>query len=279
MKKIVSLLVVALLSCQAALHAQNVDVEVEFFHLPDSVTDSYLDSLSLPKQARPNHYWMVGGYGGVSLIHAMFNPTRTLSFYPQYPVYGFSIVRHATMMNMFPNLGMEFGFQHNYEGYRFKKNKQTGITPNIEGAYEVVMEVPEVFLLTHGHLDIGEYFKILVKAGIYGGYRMNISRSGPSVAEEILNDFKDTDLRYSYGVQGGLGFGLMFDPFEFHLNVQVKWGWGSFFQPDYLSPYYYRFAYPLDGAVTFGVYYQLTPRHGHTRSQLRRMARNMVENP
>lgn len=108
---------------------------------------------------------------------------------------------------------------------------------------------------------------------------MNISRSGPSVAEEILNDFKDTDLRYSYGVQGGLGFGLMFDPFEFHLNVQVKWGWGSFFQPDYLSPYYYRFAYPLDGAVTFGVYYQLTPRHGHTRSQLRRMARNMVENP
>ena len=32
----------------------------------------------------------------------------------------------------------------------------------------------------------------------------------------------------------------------------------------------------VDGAVTFGVYYQLTKRRGHTRSSLRRMARQYV---
>jgi flavin-dependent dehydrogenase len=68
----------------------------------------------------------------------------------------------------------------------------------------------------------------------------------------------------------------MFDPIEVHLGVQVKWGWSPFYKPDTYSPYYYRFAYPLDGAVTLGVYYQLTKRRGHTRSALRRMARDFV---
>ena len=92
-----------------------------------------------------------------------------------------------------------------------------------------------------------------------------------------MNTFRDYDKRWTYGVQGGVGFGLMFSPFEFHLNAQVKWGWESFWEPDYASKYYYRFAYPLDGAITFGVYYQLTPRYGHTRSQLRKLARKMVK--
>ena len=74
-----------------------------------------------------------------------------------------------------------------------------------------------------------------------------------------------------------VGFGLMFDPFEIHVTVHVKWGWNSFWQPDYYSPYYYRFGYPLDGGVNIGLYYQLSPRHGHSRAQLRKMARKIVE--
>lgn len=260
------------------LRAQDVDLDKEFFHLPDSVTDAYLDSLSMPKRAKINDYWIIGAYGGISVEHAYFNPTRNLAFYPHQPVYGFSITRYATMMNMFPNLGMEFGFQHNYEGYYFKPYVIDGESyrQHVEGAFEAYMEVPEVFLLTSGHLDMGQYAKILIKAGMYGGYRMNIVRAGEYVNESIVNEFLETDNRWSYGVQGGLGLGFMLDPFELHLNVQIKWGWSSFYQPDVASPYYYRYAYPLDGAVTLGLYYQLTPRRGHTRAQLRRMARNMV---
>ena len=266
------------LSAQEGRKKKSIDLEEEFFQLPDSVTDAWLDATPLPKKARINDYWIVGVHGGVSAQHGYFNPPRQVSIYPHLPVYGFSITRFATMMNTFPIVGMEVGFQHNFEGYNFKEYEMEGFKyrQNIDGAYEAYMEVPEVFFLTHGHYDFGQYVKAIVKLGMYGGYRTNITRIGPAVSESIANSFQDTDNRWSYGVQGGLGLGLMLDPIEIHLGVQVKWGWSSFYQPNKYSPYYYRFAYPLDGAVTLGVYYQLTKRRGHTRSALRRLARDYV---
>ena len=274
-------LLLLLLLGGSPLRAQNgPDLDKEFFHLPDSVTNEYLDGVDLKKHGRINDYWIVGAYGGVSVEHCDFNPTRELNFYVNKPVYGASITRYATMMNTFQIVGMEVGFQHNYEGYNFKEYESEGYKyrHNVEGAYEAYMEVPEAFMLLHGHFDIGDHFKFLAKVGMYGGYRMNITRIGPYVKEEIEHAFLDTDNRWTYGVQGGLGFGLMFDPIEIHLNVQIKWGWSSFYKPDVASPYYYRFAYPLDGAVTLGVYYQLSKRRGHTRSALRQLARQVIVN-
>ena len=284
MRKVFILLLAAVaagvlpLSAQEGKKKKTIDLDEEFFHLPDSVTDEYLDNTPLPKKARINDYWIVGAHGGVSVQHGFFNPPRQVSFFPNKPVYGFSVTRFATMMNTFPNLGMEVGFQHNYEGYRFKEFEVDGARyiSDIDGAFEAYMEVPEVFMLTHGHIDMGQYAKINLKLGVFGGYRTNIVRSGPYVSEEIIHAFQDTDNRWTYGVQGGLGFGVMVDPFEVHLNVQVKWGWSPFYQPDKYSPYYYRFAYPLDGAVTLGVYYQLTKRRGHTRGSLRRLAKEVL---
>ena len=277
------------LSAQENKKKKAIDLEQEFFQLPDSVTNEWLDATPLPKKARINDYWIVGVHGGVSLQYGYYNPPRQTRFYPNLPVWGVSITRFATMMNTFPNLGMEVGFQHNYEGYHFKEYEVDGIDgkdtyrQDIDGYHEAYMEVPEVFILTHGHIDMGQYAKINLKLGMYGGYRMNITRIHDNAYNRVYHDpeiahsFRDTDNRWSYGVQGGLGFGLMFDPIEVHLGVQVKWGWSSFYKPDVVSPYYYRFAYPLDGAVTLGVYYQLTKRRGHTRTALRRLAREYLE--
>lgn len=284
MRKVVLPLLLALFTAALPLTAQDgrkkkaIDLDQEFFHLPDSVTDDYLDNTPLPKKARINDYWIVGAHGGVSLAHGFFNPPRQVNFFLNKPVYGFSITRFATMMNTFPNLGMELGFQHNYEGYQFKEFEVDGrkYISDIDGANEATIEVPEVFLVTHGHIDMGQYAKINLKAGIFGGYRMSITRSGQYMSEDIADSFQDTDNRWTYGVQGGLGLGFMVDPVEIHLNVQVKWGWSPYYQPNKYSPYYYRFAYPLDGAVTLGVYYQLTKRRGHTRGQLRRLAREVL---
>lgn len=267
------------LSAQENKKKKAVDLDEEFFHLPDSVTDEWLDNEPLKKKAKINDYWIVGVHGGYSVQRGYFNPPRPVNLYFHQPVYGFSITRFATMMNTFPNLGMELGFQHNFEGYSFKEYESNGkfYRHDIDGAYEAYMEVPEVFLLTHGHIDMGQYAKIILKAGMYGGYRTKITRIGPRVQEGYAHAFYDNDNRWSYGVQGGLGFGLMFDPVEIHLGVQVKWGWSTYYQPDKYSEYYYRFAYPLDGAITLGVYYQLTKRRGHTRGALRRLAREVVE--
>jgi hypothetical protein len=142
--------------------------------------------------------------------------------------------------------------------------------------------VPEIFYLSHFHLDFGEHFKLMAKVGIYGGYRRSIKRVldeyyvGYADYDQYVEAFRDYDRRWTYGVQGGIGAAVMLSPFEFHLNAQIKWGWNSFWNPDYYSQYYYRFGYPLDGAVTFGIYYQLTPRYGHTRAQLKRLAKKMV---
>lgn len=280
MRKLVSI-IAALLLAGVAAHAQ-VDLEKEFFSLPDSITNAYLDSIDV-QVAPPNDYWMAGVFGGASMQYGYFNPDRLVKPAWSMPVYGFSVIRYFTMFGIFHNMGLEFGAQQNYEGYEFKMNKETGFRTVESGAYRAVMKVPEVFLNSHFHMDMNEYFKILAKLGIYGGYRQSIQRTlDPDYAEipayqSMQTQFRDYDRRYSYGIQGGLGIAVMLSPVEFHINAQVKWGWNSFWNPDYNSPYSYRFAYPLDACVTFGVYYQFTPRYGHTRRQLRNLARKMIQ--
>ena len=279
MKRLISIALGLFSAC--TLSFAQVDLDKEFFSLPDTITNEYLDSLKL--QARkPNDYWMVGVYGGASLQFGYWNPSRLTIAQFQLPVYGFSLIRQFSMFGIMPYMGLEIGAQQNYEGYEFKTNKETGYRSTESGAYKAMMRVPEAFLLTHMHFDIGEHFKLLAKLGLFGGYRTSINRvlddayKGSSY-EEYQTAFRDYDLRWTYGLMGGLGMGLVFNPIEIHLNVNLKWGWGSFWQRDYASPFYYRFGYPLDGTVTLGVYYQLTPRYGHTRAQLRRLARKMME--
>ena len=58
---------IAFALCFALFQARaQVDLEKEFFSLPDSVTNEYLDSLQITV-AKPNDYWMIGGYGGASM--------------------------------------------------------------------------------------------------------------------------------------------------------------------------------------------------------------------
>ena len=276
MKKLVSI-IAGLMAVCASLRAQ-VDVDDEFFSLPRDITPEYLDSITI-KSVKPNNYTIIGVYGGTSIEYGYFNPTRSVLFGVNPPVYGFSVIRHFSMFGLFPNMGLEFGAQQNWEGYEFKTNKETGYRFTESGAYKVVMNVPEAFLLTHFHFDATDHFKLIAKVGLYGGYRTSIQRTlddnyaSYDTYQGYVNSFRDYDKRFTYGVQGGAGFGLMLDPIEIHVCAQLKWGWESFWEPDYASPYYYRFGYPLDGAVTIGVYYQLTPRHGHSRAELRRMAR------
>lgn len=284
MRRLLTSLAALLAAC--SLSFAQVNLEEEFFSLPDTVSNEYLDSLKISVKT-PNDYWMIGVYGGAAALVGDFNPIRTTGYLIKFPVYGISVVKYFTMFGMFPNMGLEFGVQQNYEGYQYKRNKETGYRPTDSGAYQLWMSVPEAFILSHFHYDIGEYFKIIGKLGIFGGYRTSITRTlddyyKDSEYEQYVNSFRDYDLRWSYGVQAGLGFALMFNPIEIHLNFQFKWGWGSFWKPDYnsmgqYSPYYYRFAYPFDGALTFGVYYQLTPRFGHTKAQLRALARKMIQ--
>ena len=143
------------------------------------------------------------------------------------------------------------------------------------------MDVVEVPFLAHFHFD-ALHFKIMANAGLYGGYRRTITRTGPNVTPGLENAFATTDRRPDYGLQGGAGIGFIFDPVEIHVNALLRYSWSSIYTPDsspsIYNQYYYRFAYPLDVNVMVGVYFQLTKRTGRTSKDLKRQARDIVEN-
>ena len=266
-------------------------IDTVFFTLPDEITESYLDSVGTSFDTPINDYVLFGFHGGGVLTNTYFNPPWGAKFTPHLPVFGASITIHGKLFGFMPYFGLELGVQHTFEGYQFKENKETKVTRNLEGAERMSMEVWEVPFLMAGHVDLGETFKLLAKVGIYGGYRTSIHRTMAAdvrestryrIREELYNpwefedSFRDFDLRWTYGLEGGAGFGIMLSPVEFHVNALIKWGWGSFFRPDYANDYYYRFGYPLDLMITAGLYYQLTPRRGYSRHQLKKTARKIV---
>ncbi len=265
-------------TCLAQNQSDTTEVSVSDSLKAGVYTDSYLDTVTVERVFKLNDYSLLGVEYGVSFSRMSFNPpqTQTNLFSPN--TFGIFYTRYGKMFNYLPYFGFKVGFRYSHEGYKFKENKDTKTTYNIEGATEAIMDVAEIPLMAHLHLD-GLHYKIMADLGIYGGYRLNIKRTGDAVDESIANSFKDTDRRFDYGICGGVGFGLVFDPVEFHINVNVRYSWGTIYDPDYVSKDYYRFAYPFDIMATAGVYFQLTRRTGRSKAQLRREAYDQVYNP
>ena len=108
---------------------------------------------------------------------------------------------------------------------------------------------------------------------------MSIQRfAGPNsyLDKATANDFTPTDIRWDYGLKGGLGFGLVFDPIELHFQAMYKHSMSSLYKPNYHSEYYYRFAYPSNIIISAGVHFQLTKRSGMTKKDLKKQAREIV---
>ena len=239
-------------------------------------TDDYLDTVDVKKAFVLNDYAMVGIHYGVSFNQMSFNPQylQTYLFSPEY--YGVTISKYGKLFNMYPNFGLEAGVFYGHEGYKFKANKETGSVATIRGATECRFTMVEVPLMAAMHID-SKYFKLVANLGIYGGYRLSVERIGENVADEYRNNFiEDMDRRMDYGLRGGIGFGLVFSPVEFHVKANVRYGWGSIYEPDWYSEYFYRFAYPFDIMVTGSFYIHLTKRTGKTTPDLRKEAYNKV---
>ena len=102
----------------------------------------------------------------------------------------------------------------------------------------------------------------------------NTARTSPS--RTIRTSSTPFENKFDYGVKGGVGFALMFDPVEIHVTAQARWSMSSLYQQNYYSEYYYRFANPLDLIISVGLHFQLTKRTGKTSAQLREEARRLV---
>lgn len=236
-------------------------------------SDEYLDTVKINRKFTINDYSMIGVQYGVSLSQMMFNPTKKQAMQINPVNIGIVFTKYGKMFGYMPYFGFQTGFFYGKEGYQFKIDKKTGdYSESVDGATKATYTYMEVPLLAHMHMDVW-HLKFIVNAGLFGGYRMSVEREGTLKDSKYLTSFYDYDKRFEYGIKGGVGIGLFFDPVEFHLQAGVRYSLGSLYKPNYNSEYYYRFAYPFDIIISGGIHIQLTRRTGKTRAQLKKEAK------
>lgn len=285
MKRITIILTVLLgLSCimtdarERAKDTLNVEIAIS-----DTLTDEFLDSYEIKKKLVLNDYSMIGIQGGVGLSQVMWNPKYRQDMILLPVNFGVLYTKYGKMFGYMPYFGFQIGLMYAQEGYQFKSDKDDPdrIPNTIQGADKAVYDVVEMPLLSHIHFDMWR-MKIIANIGFYAGYRLKIHRfpyggefTNPAYAE-TENAFLETDRRWDYGIKGGLGFGLVFDPIEIHIKAMYKHSLSSLYNPDYASKYYYRYAYPSNIVISAGLHFQLTKRTGKTKSDLKKQAKDLV---
>ena len=238
-------------------------------------SDAFLDTVNVNRVFQLNDYMMIGFEAGAGYNSMQFNPSYTQEwrFSPRY--YELTFTRYGKLFGYMPYFGFQVGLAYGYEGYKMKMNEETGYIGMISSATECVYEVAELQTLAHFHYDVN-HFKVMVNVGPYAGKRLSIERIGDYVDDAIRYEFLDSDRRFEFGAKAGAGFALVFDPVELHVNAKVRYSWSNLFDPDYRSPYYYSFAYPLDVMVTAGLHFQISKKSGKTNAMLRKEAKDIV---
>lgn len=246
--------------------------------IEDTLTNEYLDTIKINKTFELNDYSMIGFQYGAGLSRVSWNPSQKQDMLLMPVNLGVFYTKYGKMFGYMPYFGMEAGLVYTTEGYQFKYNEEDDYTYKIEGAEKAVMQVVELPVLAHMHVDFWN-FKIIANIGCYAGYRLSIERfpgvTG-SVSEDVAHSFLETDHRFDYGIKGGVGFGLVFDPIEIHIKAMYKHSFSSLYDPDYHSEYFYRYAYPTNFILSAGIHFHLSKRTGQTKSQLKKLAKEAV---
>jgi hypothetical protein len=275
MKKLFTILL--MLVSVSGLHAQKLEkAELKTFQA-DTLTNEYLDTLNVRKALVVNDYSLIGVQYGVGLSRVMWNPPQEQSMLFVPVNFGVTYTRYGQMFAM-PYFAFKAGLFYAKEGYQFEYNEEYDWTYKVEGAEKAILEVVELPLLFQFHYDSWN-FKIIAEVGCYGGYRLGIQRfpgKTGNVRPELEYSFTETDRRLDYGLKGGVGLALVFDPLEFHITASYKHSLSSLYTPDHYSQYYYRFAYPSNIIVSAGVHYQLSKRTGKTKASLKKEAKAKV---
>lgn len=246
-------------------------------HAPETYTDEFLDTVTVKKTLVVNDYSLIGVQYGAGLSQIYWNPTQEqdMVFIPKN--FGVTYTKYGQMFGM-SFFALKAGVFYAQEGYQFKYNEEYDYTYKIEGAEKAIMDVLEVPMLFQVHIDSWN-FKIMAEVGFFGGYRLGIHRfpgKTGSVKPDVEHSFVDTDRRIDYGIKGGVGMALVFDPIEVHFNVSYKHSLSSIYEPDHASQYYYRYAYPMNLIVSAGVHYQISKRTGKTKAALKKEAKELV---
>lgn len=239
-----------------------------------ALTDAEIDTVTISAKPAINDYKLLGVYAGPGLGMTLWNPSmkQDMQFLP-FNV-GFCFTRYEKMFGFLPFFGFQAGAELGVDGYRLREGYY------VYGYNAVRQTVAHAFYQGHIHADFWK-MKVIANIGMYGGYRLGISRWNEfyenSGIPEYKNAFAPSDYRFDYGIRGGVGFGFVFDPIEIHLTANYKHSLQNIYHPDYLSHYYYRYANPMALYINLGVHYQISNRIGRTREELKKEALRRYE--
>lgn len=273
MKRIITLFLLFFLAMPAGAREKKRDLEIK-----DTLTDAFLDTVQVKKKLKLNDYSLIGVQYGAALSQVMWNPSQNQKMLLIPMNAGITYTLYGKMFGYMPYFGFQTGIFYAREGYEFEENEETGYIADVAGAKKAIMDVIEVPVLSHIHFDFW-HFKIIAQIGLFGGYRMAIHREEArpgSLDASVANSFLKTDNRFDFGIKGGLGFGLVFDPIELHIQAMYKHSLSSLYEPDHASQYYYRYAYPSNIIISAGLHFQLTRRSGMSKKELKKQAREIV---
>jgi len=238
--------------------------------------DLYLDTVVVKKKNLINDYTMIGVQYGVGVVSAMYNPNRSQRFALAPVNFGVTYTRYGKMFGFMPWFGFQAGVYYGTDGYRFKHDKETDEPVYTESkADKALISTIDGTMNAHAHFDFWK-LKLIVNVGYYLGYRLDINRYLNN--EVISTSFEEYDRRFDYGVKGGVGFGIVLDPIEFHVTAMYKQSFQNLFEPNYKSDIYYRYAYPYGVTINAGIHVQLTKRVGKTTHQIKAEAKEAVFN-
>ena len=276
------MLILFIAASWTTLSAQNIEFADEYT-LADiqAMSNAQLDTINVKKKLNINDYTMFGVQYGVGLSQVLWNPTQKQEMVFTPVNFGVTFTKYQKMFGYMPYFGFQAGVFYAREGYQFKYNQNNNYIYKVEGAEKALIDVVEAPILFQFHYDMWN-FKIMANIGCFAGYRLSIQRfPGETgyVKEELMNSFKDTDRRWDYGIKGGVGFALVFDPVEVQFQVAYKHSLSSLYEPDHYSEYYYRFAYPSNIVASVGLNFHLSKRTGRTKAELKKMAKELVYTP
>ncbi len=256
----------------------------------DSLSNDVIDSYDLKKKKVINDYSMIGFQYGAALTRTYLTPEMAKEDMFLVPVnVGVTFTKYGKMFGYMPYFGIQVGLFYTREGYKFRYDSKKNIVPVFLGAQKAVMDVVEMPVMAHCHVDFWK-MKLFLNAGLFLGYRLTIHRYAPEMSgtegllytnltpsydalnEEYANKFTDFEKRFDYGVKGGVGFAFVFDPVEIHIQAMYKHSFASLFSADYNSTYYYRYSYQQNIIVSVGLHVQLGKRVGKSKAQIRREA-------
>lgn len=213
MKRI--LLILTALSLSLAAAAQDNFI----FDMPDDF--SQLDTVARPAQFKSIH--MIGVSYGVNWSGVTSSPGLGQEKKFTFNNVGVYFTYYHALWDQLFNFGLKFGVTHSYEGYVTPKNN-----------YGETCELVEIPLISQFKLDFSR-FRFLINLGTFGGYRLSTDKEG---------GFDKYDQRYDYGVMGGGGLAVVFNPIEIHIEANYKHALASMYHSNKISDIYWIYTYP-----------------------------------